>query len=301
MRRSELLLLKSLIWAVFVESLDRIGPAQCNDGLTAGYMNVTDLRSDLLLENGAAVVTLCPDAVFDLTGEPLTITQSVILKCGEDGSFLNNCTFDGGDHQVIVEGDQASIEFHGLAFQFSEQTSVSIIAMDSSVTFVDCLWRYHVGDTIVAIGEVRDGNATTANHTVSNWTDSTDSSGLFNETEVLGDPEGAMLANGTGNPDDALQYPLNATEETPIDPLPVTVDTIDTPTRLSGAEGNQAPSRMRKRSHHGDRLLSAMNTSIYFDRCDFSVSLALTRPFRPIHTTLTLSIVYRRISQPRLW
>jgi hypothetical protein len=58
----------------------------------------------------------------------------------------------------------------------------------------------------------------------SNWTDSTNSSALFNDTEVLGDPAGAMLANGTGNPDDALQYPLNATE-TPVDPLPVMADT----------------------------------------------------------------------------
>jgi hypothetical protein len=86
----------------------------------------------------------------------------------EDGSFLNNCTFDGGDHQVIVKGDLSSIEFEGLTFQFSEQASVSITATDSSVTFFDCLWRYHVGDTIVVIGEAYDvtGNTTAGNHTV---------------------------------------------------------------------------------------------------------------------------------------
>jgi hypothetical protein len=279
MRRSELLFLKSLICAGVVESsLGRLvlGPAQCNDGITVGYMDVAVLRSHLKLKNGDPVVTLCPDAVFDLTGDPLTISQSVILKCGEDGSFLNNCTFDGGDHQVIVKGDLSSIEFEGLTFQFSEQASVSITATDSSVTFFDCLWRYHVGDTIVVIGEAYDvtANTTAGNHTVSNWTDSTNSSALFNDTEVLGDPAGAMLANGTGNPDDALQYPLNASE-TPVDPLPVMADTVDKPTRLYGTEENKAKSRMRKRSHHVGRLLSPMNTSIYFDRCDFSVSLAL--------------------------
>jgi hypothetical protein len=295
MRRSAATLLKSLICSVVVESFGRqIGPAQCNDGITAGYMDIADLRSDLLTKNGDSVVTLCPDAAFDLTVEPLTISQSVILKCGEDGSFLNNCTFDGGDHQIIVEGDLASIEFQGLTFQFSEQTSVSILATDSSVTFFDCLWRYHVGDTIVVIGEAYSviGNITTTLHTDSNWTDangnvtgSTNSSELFNHTDVLGDPEGAMLANGTGNPDDALQYSPNATEETPIDPLPGTGDTVDRPTHLDHANGNQTVSRMRKRSHHVGRRLSSINTSVHFDRCEFSVSFAGSpRLSSPVHT-----------------
>jgi hypothetical protein len=304
----------SLLWAFFViDSLgQQTGLIMCDDGETMGYTDITELRNDLLIPEGEGVFTLCPDSVFDLTAEPLTVSHSVVLKCGENGSFFDNCIFEGGKNQVIIEGDLAFIEFHGLIFQLSNQTSILIVANDSFVTFSECLWRDHVGDSLVLIVEappfsggivVPDGdddfdnttdlqlNSTDANSTGTLLTNNT---GDFDGIPGPGEIAGAMLEDGTGNPDDALEYepkaeiiidpPYYAPGEITIDPPHeggdiISGDIRDQPTTIDDrtvydAYQKIAPSLGRKRAHHGGRLLllSTMNTSVTFEQCEFLVS-----------------------------
>jgi len=226
-----------------------------------------------------------------------------VLKCGENGSFFDNCIFEGGKNQVIIEGDLAFIEFHGLIFQLSNQTSILIVANDSFVTFSECLWRDHVGDSLVLIGEAPpfsggivvpgddDFNNTTdlqLNSTDANSTGTLliNNTGDFDDIPSPGEIAGAMLEDGTGNANDALEYEPKA--EIIIDPPGEIIidqryepgdivkgDIIDQPTTSDDRTYQKlAPSLGRKRAHHGGRLLllSTMNTSVTFEQCEFLVS-----------------------------
>jgi hypothetical protein len=276
----------SLLCTSFV--LGSWGEIVCQDGITTGYADVAALRSDLLTKERVNVFTLCPDTAFDLINEPLEISRSVQLKCGDKGLLLESCIFEAGQNQVIMEGDSLEIKFQGLTFQRSEHASVSILTTNSVVTFSDCLWQYHSGDAVVIVGDssVPIKNATgsrassiksdltkigNAEEALRNSTDTTSSVlDHIDGAEASNNAESVMMANGTGIADDILLHSPKATSETTIDPLGAPGGVVEGPKNSEGLHSRLSPSRIR---HHGDRQLSSTTTSVSFKNCTFSVSL----------------------------
>lgn len=256
MGRPAVLLATSLLCSFFV--LGSLGGITCQDGITIGYMDVAVLRNDLLRKEGKSVFTLCPETTFDLINEPLEISRSVHLKCGDNGLLLDSCIFEGGESQVRIEGDGLEITFQGLTFLRSEHTSVSIVTKGGFVTFSDCLWQYHGGNAVAIAG---DSSATVANTTGSLKSSivvvAPDTAGGEmdrNRTDVKGNVTDAnassLVVETFGKIDGALQ---NSTD--------VTSSVLG---RINGAEASRSPESAMMANGTGnadDILLHSPNAS----------------------------------------
>jgi hypothetical protein len=196
---------------------EQLGPGLCDDGVTTGYNNAADLRADLLIIAGAREFTLCPSTVFDLSVDPLVISHSVILRCGDataaaSGENSINCILEGGENQIIVEGDISIIELYGLTFQTSTHMSVQVTTTDSIITFTNCRWWYHVGHSVVFIGESPPDTASDSNSNSTTTITNTTMDDQLNMADLEG-LASTILENSTDqNFDD--------TPGMPTDPLP---------------------------------------------------------------------------------
>jgi hypothetical protein len=140
--------------AMAQDATTQTGPVLCSDGVTMGYASGEVLAADVQITGGARDFALCPQTTLSLTTAPLSIAHSVILRCGNEGVSADNCVLEGGAQQVIITGDIAFIEFHGITFTQSTTESVQITAEDSTVTFIDCIWRQHSGLRVIMMGTV---------------------------------------------------------------------------------------------------------------------------------------------------
>eukprot|EP00546_Thalassionema_frauenfeldii_P021429 CAMPEP_0178905360 /NCGR_PEP_ID=MMETSP0786-20121207/6234_1 /TAXON_ID=186022 /ORGANISM="Thalassionema frauenfeldii, Strain CCMP 1798" /LENGTH=191 /DNA_ID=CAMNT_0020576963 /DNA_START=171 /DNA_END=742 /DNA_ORIENTATION=+ len=127
-----------------------IGPSLCSDGITEGYSEATVLRNDLQDKSG--YFTLCPNSTLDLKDGPLLIRKSVTLRCGDQKDLTGECTLEGGERQLIINGEIAVIQVNDIKFQNATQASVSVIAQSSFVNFRRCSWIDNTGFSVVYLG-----------------------------------------------------------------------------------------------------------------------------------------------------
>lgn len=111
-----------------------------------GYSTIEDMNLDMqdLIVNvtdGDNVFRLCPRTVFNVT-EPLTpILNNSIFACGVNNSVENECVFDGGSVQVLIEEILENVSFEGLTFQNFNETSIGAFAPTTSVVrLTNCIW-----------------------------------------------------------------------------------------------------------------------------------------------------------------
>jgi hypothetical protein len=102
-------------------------------------LDMQDLVANMT--DGDNVFRLCPRTVFNAT-EPLTpILNNTIFACGVNSSVEDECVFDGGSVQVLIEEILANVSFEGLTFRNFNETSIGAFAPTTSVvTFTSCLW-----------------------------------------------------------------------------------------------------------------------------------------------------------------
>ena len=111
-----------------------------------GYSTIEDMNLDMQdlvanMTDGDNVFRLCPRTIFIVT-EPLTpIVNNTIFTCGVNNSVEDECVFDGGSEQVLIEAILENVSFEGLTFQNFNETSIGAFAPTTSVvTFTNCIW-----------------------------------------------------------------------------------------------------------------------------------------------------------------
>jgi len=152
-------------------SLTPVGPSLCSDGLTMGYSSLSILKEDIRLlsrasSSNSTELILCPFTTFLFKEDVDAIeisSDNIKIKCGREGSYFNQCIFEGGKHHFwLVEG-ASGIVLSGITLK--KATEVSVIfegGNDSVVWFDDCIWESNYGETTVLIIEVRTSNDKTS-------------------------------------------------------------------------------------------------------------------------------------------
>lgn len=102
-------------------------------------------RTVNLFAEGMMEYILCPDTHFDIVA-PLTPSARSRIRCGTTGMSANNCTFQGGNVQVLVApGLRQHMIFEGLSFVSASVTSNAIVAAQdaygSLFEYRDCIFR----------------------------------------------------------------------------------------------------------------------------------------------------------------
>lgn len=180
-------------------------------GQEGSCMNATTLWGMLIREEESTpgMIRICPNTTLSLTGnDTVSISTSLVVTCGETGTYDNNCTLDGGNTQVIIAGKNTTVEIHGLNFQRSNHTSVQVAATgDSSVYFKDCIWEGHRGETVFLSGEQSNMTTVEVDPESNTTLDELEPEGDENATEILGngtattlevgDAQNASVMNGT--------------------------------------------------------------------------------------------------------
>ena len=139
------------------------GPCSSDSSVT-GYSSISDLNTDMdvelaRIEAGGTPASsyrfiLCPDTVFDTSSTPLRpLLDGALFQCGENGSRDNQCTFEGGDVQILIEDSTTpgyplrQVAFTGITFvdfkSNDEETGTSVAAEASArttATFEDVSW-----------------------------------------------------------------------------------------------------------------------------------------------------------------
>merc|ERR1719438_144172 len=142
---------------------------QCDNyhyhGTLNGYKDMssllTDMRNDVKKQESTSSLTytICPYTIMDMNFEYGTMLEyfrnNTLLKCGENGSSSNNCTFYGGDNvQIYFKAgkDVENVTFQGLTFSglnHTDGTNVRAYASSTSyASFVDCHWEWNKGVSI---------------------------------------------------------------------------------------------------------------------------------------------------------
>mmetsp|Transcript_13711 Transcript_13711/g.15743 ORF Transcript_13711/g.15743 Transcript_13711/m.15743 type:complete len:861 (+) Transcript_13711:142-2724(+) len=95
---------------------------------------------------------LCPNSFFEFSGSSdyLSIDYpNIHIKCGPDGSSVDNCVFSGGSNQIIIQGPHAiNFKASGITFANSTSDGVNILAVGnpkSDATFEDCIFKQNNG------------------------------------------------------------------------------------------------------------------------------------------------------------
>ena len=118
-----------------------------------GYSTIEDINLDmqeLLVNNtdgnndgtNSSVFTLCPRTSFSAESGPLVpLLNDTIILCGETGDIGDECTFEGGDVQILLEGELRNVTIQGIGFQGFTGTSIAAYASTAStVVFANCRW-----------------------------------------------------------------------------------------------------------------------------------------------------------------
>lgn len=116
------------------------------EGSIEGYKTIEDINldmEDILMDGsvpGPYEFRLCPITTFSVT-EPLRpLLSDCNFVCGAGGEE-EGCIIDGGDEQVVLEGNLFNITFQGIGFQSFQNTSVAARASgNSTVLFDQCDW-----------------------------------------------------------------------------------------------------------------------------------------------------------------
>lgn len=110
-----------------------------------GYSTIEDMNLDMQDLVGDNVFRQFPWTIFIVT-EPLTpIVNNTIFTCGVNNSVEDECVFDGGSEQVLIEAILENVSFEGLTFQNFNETSIGAFAPTTSVvTFTNCIWTVSV-------------------------------------------------------------------------------------------------------------------------------------------------------------
>lgn len=138
------------------------GPTS-NGGTTAPSMpcfdNLRDVQNTVAAkdQNAEERIVLCPNTVFNVDKQgPIQLRSNTHYLCGNDGSSSNDCQLVGGSFQVLNSPmsfgfeDGLNIYLHGITFESSTVTG-AVLSNSGDVTFVDCIFRNHVGQGTVSI------------------------------------------------------------------------------------------------------------------------------------------------------
>lgn len=150
----------ALMICIFVSSVSSQTRSQdCfGAGSIQGYKSIEDLNLDMQdivasgNVTGSFVFTFCPITTFFVV-EPLRpLLSDTLFVCGAGGSPNEECIFDGGQQQVVLEGDLFNVTIFGVDFQNFENTSIlGNASTNSTVLFDRCNWRRFLSPFVVDI------------------------------------------------------------------------------------------------------------------------------------------------------
>jgi len=112
--------------------------------------------SDTLVLGMALTVELCPDTIINMVGRSVLriLFDNTTIKCGQDGSRLNNCQIDGGTH-LQIRGSLQGISIQGITFIRSTRSSVVIEGLAPfDIEFYGCVWQSSRGDAALLLSSL---------------------------------------------------------------------------------------------------------------------------------------------------
>ena len=123
------------------------------------YSDLTQMGMDIAAKDQFAVedYVLCPNTFFNMDDldddSGISIRQNMRVLCGEDGSWENNCTLQGGNVQVrgeilsgVPDHEKTNVFLSGLTFQDARVNAVTIVT-PGDVTFSDCVFQVSKSST----------------------------------------------------------------------------------------------------------------------------------------------------------
>lgn len=120
------------------------------DDVVTGYESIEDMNLDMqdismnVTSSGPYEFVLCPDTTFTIAAEPLRpLLNDCAFVCAAEA-----CVFDGGEEQVVLEGDLFNVTFEGIEFQNFANTSIyGKASSNSTVLFDRCTWSVSIHES----------------------------------------------------------------------------------------------------------------------------------------------------------
>jgi hypothetical protein len=113
------------------------------------YSTWEELDTAIGIASEGFTFQICENTRMELSesASAISILQpDTVLRCGNDGSILNDCTISGGSSHFVVN---ASSSFHGITFSGASTVSVQVfsdlVAESAKVEFKECYWNNNDG------------------------------------------------------------------------------------------------------------------------------------------------------------
>jgi len=132
--------------------------ATCMIKADACYSDWPSLSRAVRTHSHGGVYIVCPGSLLSLYGADSRDATMIIqessktIKCGKDGSRIDNCIILGGQDQVLLQGNVTAIRFEGITFVQSSRVSIGALGTyEAEATFVDCEWLGNIGHAAVLV------------------------------------------------------------------------------------------------------------------------------------------------------
>jgi hypothetical protein len=114
------------------------------------YSTWAELSAAIGIASEGGTFEICENTRMELGASDSVIDilqPDTILRCGSDGSILNDCAIAGGSSHFVVNASSAS--FHGITFSGASTASVKVFAdlipASAKVEFNECHWTDNSG------------------------------------------------------------------------------------------------------------------------------------------------------------